>query len=678
MSWLRSAVNKAVEVGGKNNITRTVKNYADTVVHHAGQAVAGGAKMLQERMVGRNYKSFKQTVKRLEEAAVSCRGTERIQLLRRWLAALKEVDRIASGLVDDKTLEQHLSSDGSTSPRSASSVLFFDSDLGGEAMNFRDVFLHSQALEGITLSMILEAPNEEEVSLLLEIFGFCFTGGKEVHNAVISSIQDLAKVFASYEDEVLVKREELLQFAQGAIAGLKLNADLGRIDAEASALRQRVDGLEVQQVDSTDDQFRTSEKTNLIDIEVLNEALAEVRLCSRLEGLLLKKKSINSGDTVEIHSQKVDKLKVLAESLANSSVKAEKRIAEHRTQKEEALNFRVTKANDVSEIEKDLTAEITTLEKQREEIEAELKKVNLSLTAARARLNKMKEERDQFDEASNQIVTHFKSKEDELSRSIASCKVEAEVVQTWINFLEDTWTLQSSYSEQKDKQINDELEKYGHYFVQLVGRYLLTFKEELDSSFIRIKILVDNLKNFSERSETPLGEDGKLPKDSDPRKLLEDEYLETEEKIITAFSVVDNMKELFYTEQANTSRGDDNRVRELFDEIESVRAEFESIARPTLIREASSPAGEMTSSGEKSENHQTHLPQTVASPKSKHPESPKPGAGPAEQLDPEAELAKLESEFGKVTRDFSAEEIGGWEFDELEQELKSGEPGGSK
>ena len=36
--------------------------------------------------------------------------------------------------------------------------------------------------------------------------------------------------------------------------------------------------------------------------------------------------------------------------------------------------------------------------------------VNLSLTAARARLNKMKEERDQFGEASNQIVTHFKSK----------------------------------------------------------------------------------------------------------------------------------------------------------------------------------------------------------------------------------------------------------------------------
>ncbi|CAK7341769.1 unnamed protein product [Dovyalis caffra] len=556
----------------------------------------------------RNLQSFRLTVKRLEEVSVSCRGEERVQLLRRWLVALKETERerlFSSGNFNNsKSIEYEnavLSDDSfKDSPKKPTVVYYVDPDLG--TMNFRHVFLYSQALEGIILSMILEAPNEEEVSLLLEIFGLCLAGGREVQKAVMNSIQDLATAFSSYEDEVLVKREELLQYAQGAISGLKINADITRIDDEAHSLTEKLEKLRVFSQPSEEASEKSSEETTVFTMEALEEILGQIQLCSSLEALLLKKKSLRNGDSSELHAEKavwkedftiLYELGLFLRGMHNRCHSAELGVlgpkfiesvphnSDHKrkSQKEDALNFRVAKGAEIGQLEKELAVEIRELEKKKDELEAELKKVNTSLNSARARIHNAREERENFDEASNQILIHLKAKEDELAKSIASCRAEADVVNSWINFLDATWVLQTTDMEQKEKQVN--------------------------------------------------------------------------------ISAVEAMKKQSNTNYEGVYRKSDERVKELFNAIEKIKEEFQSIQRPVL---------EVENPTQQSHSHSSDSPRDDPSSSSKHtfetPENKEDsengsppinrGNAPVTQADPE----KLRSELGKDEEGCTTEDIG--------------------
>ncbi|EPS67498.1 hypothetical protein M569_07276, partial [Genlisea aurea] len=454
MSWFRSAVNKAVEAGGGRQITRTVRGYADSVV---GQAVSGRTKLLENRAGAQNFENYKLATKRLEEVSVSCTGAERVQLLKTWLVALKELeghhrndyslDKSGEMMITDSLFRPTLS-------------LYYGRDLGEEGvMSFRDVFLHSQALEGITLSLILEAPSEEELSLLKEIFSLCLTGGKEVLDFTLTSVQEMARAFSSYNEEVLAKREELLQYAQDAIAGLKVNSEKERIDSEACSIHKKVEDKK-SWLPLNEISLKTSENLSGLSTEDMKEASAYIGICSQLEELLLRKKCIKNGDSPEARSEKIDKLKVLLESLSSSASKAEKRISELRAQKEDALKYRVAKTSEVSQLQKEYLAEINALETRKEELEKELRKVTTALNSTYARLRNAGEERDQFDEASNNIIRHLKLKDDELAKSITLYRSEAKVCSTFIDFLERTWIFQTLNAEENEKLVSDELEKH--------------------------------------------------------------------------------------------------------------------------------------------------------------------------------------------------------------------------
>lgn len=185
------------------------------------------------------------------------------------------------------------------------------------------------------------------------------------------------------------------------------------------------------------------------------------------------------------------------------------------------------------------------------------------------------------------------------------------------------------------------------------------------------------------------------------------------------------MKEHFYAEQGKTSRysfevflsflynvsiyklaeiwenlfgfrKDNSKVKELFEKIGKLREEFESIERPNLEVETP-PSEEPESPGKQdaenpkeeiqtpltkekeilsSEKPQESHSRVAEAPETKKKELPESPQGKGEQvLDAEAELAKLESEFGN--RDYN-DEIGDWEFDELERELRAGDSSTSK
>ncbi|CAN4101584.1 unnamed protein product [Withania somnifera] len=132
------------------------------------------------------------------------------------------------------------------------------------------------------------------------------------------------------------------------------------------------------------------------------------------------------------------------------------------------------------------------------------------------------------------------------------------------------------------------------------------------------------------------------------------------------------MREQFYAQQEKICRKDDPKIKKLFENIEKLRQEFESVERPNLemeipVKEGDASSHEMVDSV----SHPSDQAMETAAAGEKKKNEP-PSAKAEEVMDPEAELAKLESEFGKINHNYSAEEIGDWEFDELEKELKSG------
>ncbi|CAK9212335.1 unnamed protein product [Sphagnum troendelagicum] len=651
MSWLRSAISKAAEVGNKTNLSRTAKTFADAVLQQA----AGGAKIVQDRLSGRNLNSFKNAVRRLDEVALNARKLERVQALARWLAALQDIQRTLNGGKAGAGTESPRApqDDDSASPRRASSIYFLDPDTGsGEPLNFRDVFLHSQALENIVTSMILEAPVEEEVTMLLEMFGLCLAGGQELHQAIISSIQDLSKSCSTYVEEVMIKKEDLLQLARDAITGLKISLEVERLDFEIGNLQQQI--AEKHKV------LEASGDTTS-NLEEILQLSAHLRNCFQK-----KTELIHLGDTKEGRALKVEMLKGLTTRLASTAADMEKEVVDNRQQKQEAMDYRVTKAQEVTEIEKALATDIHALTKRKDELEAELNEVKGLLAAATSRHINIQEEKEQFDEASSNIVAQLSIREDELVRSIAARKVEANAVGTWLSFLEDTWLLQSSCGQEKDVQTQVAYDDSKKQYLQLAVSSLSYWEIwcwHVNPGTFWLGICRENMQE--------LGMGGVAADIVSAKHKIQDKYLKAESQVGYPYYIYTSMRTYFLSGLVETDETT-LKLAGTFESIDKLQTEFEGRQRPVWETEHHGP--------KIVERSLSFVRDALASPSTTSNQHLKKYELPAEgrianlaathEDTGEAVLAK-----GDVTSTSPPEEKEGWEFDELDEELSKKDTG---
>ncbi|CAI5508934.1 unnamed protein product [Closterium sp. Naga37s-1] len=246
----------------------------------------------------------------------------------------------------------------------ASMVLFYDPDAGNEALNFRDVFLRSSALELIVASMVVAPGDEDEMALLRGLFGLCLNLSTTQCDDLLAALQSLGSSLSAYS-ELKLSSDDLATMVAEAVTGLKVNPEIERVDLESCRLQQ-----------------------------LIAEAASV---------------AASLGDTPGDRALKVERVSCLAAELSEGMEGLRRKAEECRQQRQEALAYRSSKAQEAREAEKVLLSEAQQVQKRKEELEEELRRVQAALDGVNRRLVKLEEEKDLFSQASTGIEAHLSS-----------------------------------------------------------------------------------------------------------------------------------------------------------------------------------------------------------------------------------------------------------------------------
>ncbi|KAL3152273.1 hypothetical protein ABBQ32_001347 [Trebouxia sp. C0010 RCD-2024] len=310
----------------------------------------------------------------------------------------------------------------------ATQVLYLDQespDTEKELLTFRELFLHSYALENIIVGY-LDAPTSqpEDRSVLTKLFGLCLTGDSALHARLVDALIDLSAVEAECRGvgtsaTLGPEQPALANVVAETICGLKIQAECEVYERKMAALKADI-GEQAAEV-HRNHKFNSgaTEPTGEPSLTKLASGLVGTAEVMQLGSKFQQLSVLKAARVAHRKQPQFDKYLAVAQAhtkrLNATVADLEARADTTQKQKADGEAFRERKLAEMKDAMHVVDENVGGLEEQQAELQRQLAEVQQQITAAKAKRADMEEGCHVFQEGNAFTLEALQHKVDELS-----------------------------------------------------------------------------------------------------------------------------------------------------------------------------------------------------------------------------------------------------------------------
>eukprot|EP00803_Ostreobium_quekettii_P004249 evm.model.scf_468.2 EVM.evm.TU.scf_468.2 scf_468:4142-7996(-) len=229
-------------------------------------------------------RSYSEAVERLERHAGEALGNERVALLKRWCALLRELSpqhlQTCSGESEGGWQELNISPYETESCEKGCLVAraqdrLYHDDTMKEPVTFRQLFLQSKSLQNLLSTFLKNPPYApEEVCLLGQLLSLCLEAGVSQPGPLVEELVTLGNIYSDHKGAVAATGEELTDAIVDALGGMKIDGTLESLDSRIGAIHSDLASeFEEQEPDGSADNMNG----NAFDLKTLSKRLQRAK-----------------------------------------------------------------------------------------------------------------------------------------------------------------------------------------------------------------------------------------------------------------------------------------------------------------------------------------------------------------------------------------------------------------